>query len=354
MSDTRASAWENGRGRPPVAFASGTKSLGLRPGVEPKPSVASEVQYEFHPYRLSLYVRLLPIMFFQGYLTLTVLLFAYGPWPWPVKDGTKLYLFLAAAHLSLLFGYLSGAFKTPYTYKGRWNVKQLVFASAILTIIMIFPTSYFRTGTSFPDITVGLNNLGRAYSDSMKLRMENVPIVEYIRMLFSVPLFMLVPLAVYYWRVISPLNRLLAFLGIFGTLMIYIAAGVNKGFADLVLILPWMLLVNNCSTLVKLISWRIVRLLLIFGLIFTLFFAFYSGTMSSRQGSYASYGYFRYTRSRVNNENVFLQFVPKSMHVGVSGLILYLSHGYYGLYLSLDKPFVPMYGVGNSMFLFRR
>ena len=32
----------------------------------------------------------------------------------------------------------------------------------------------------------------------------------------------------------------------------------------------------------------------------------------------------------------------------------YITHGYYGLYLSLDEPFVPMFGVGNSAFLSRQ
>jgi len=34
--------------------------------------------------------------------------------------------------------------------------------------------------------------------------------------------------------------------------------------------------------------------------------------------------------------------------------VAYLTQGYYALYLSLDKPFVPSYGVGHSMFLFRQ
>jgi hypothetical protein len=33
-------------------------------------------------------------------------------------------------------------------------------------------------------------------------------------------------------------------------------------------------------------------------------------------------------------------------------LIDYITHGYYGLYLSLEEPFVPMFGIGNSMFLY--
>ena len=41
------------------------------------------------------------------------------------------------------------------------------------------------------------------------------------------------------------------------------------------------------------------------------------------------------------------------MRIGAVGLTSYLTQGYYALYLSLDEPFVPMFGVGNSMFLYR-
>jgi len=42
---------------------------------------------------------------------------------------------------------------------------------------------------------------------------------------------------------------------------------------------------------------------------------------------------------------------PGSVRTGIVGLSFYVSHGYYALYLSLQKPFVPMFGVGNSIFL---
>jgi hypothetical protein len=39
--------------------------------------------------------------------------------------------------------------------------------------------------------------------------------------------------------------------------------------------------------------------------------------------------------------------------IGVVALTGYLTQGYYALSLSLERPFMPMFGVGNSMFLYR-
>ena len=45
--------------------------------------------------------------------------------------------------------------------------------------------------------------------------------------------------------------------------------------------------------------------------------------------------------------------LPDPAKVGALSLSSYLVHGYYALYLSLDEPWVPMFGIGNSMFLYR-
>jgi hypothetical protein len=47
-----------------------------------------------------------------------------------------------------------------------------------------------------------------------------------------------------------------------------------------------------------------------------------------------------------------LRYLPTgSLRTGIAGAAYYITHGYYALYLSLDKPFVPMFGVGHSIFL---
>jgi hypothetical protein len=47
-----------------------------------------------------------------------------------------------------------------------------------------------------------------------------------------------------------------------------------------------------------------------------------------------------------------VRYLPSgALRTGTVGLAFYVTHGYYGLYLSLDKPFVPMFGVGHSLFL---
>src|ERR1700694_4352660 len=84
------------------------------------------------PRKLPLWVRFLPIFFFLRYLNFTVFLFAYGPWPWPVVDGNKLYFFLALAHLALFLGYTSGVGHRPRGYAIKWWKAERIVALSLI------------------------------------------------------------------------------------------------------------------------------------------------------------------------------------------------------------------------------
>ena len=50
----------------------------------------------------------IPIIFFEFYLSFTVLLFAFGPWDYKVDNGLILYSYLIGAQLALYIGYQIG------------------------------------------------------------------------------------------------------------------------------------------------------------------------------------------------------------------------------------------------------
>src|SRR6266850_937391 len=92
------------------------------------------------------WVRLFPVLFFFAYLNFTVFLFVLGPWEYPVESAFRLYLFLALAHLALLSGYLSVPFGDPAGYSGKWPLSRLIKISVVLNLLLLLPTSRFRTG----------------------------------------------------------------------------------------------------------------------------------------------------------------------------------------------------------------
>jgi hypothetical protein len=306
--------------------------------------------------QFSRWVRIFPIVFFLVYLTGTVLFFVAGPFEYPVDNPWTLYLFLALAHLALFAGYWRAASGQPKQYFGTWKPPQLLFWSATLSLLLLMPTSLARTGNAIPDIVDGIVNTGDAYSRTVSLSEQprGLPIIEYVR-IFSGPLIgLLLPLTVFYWTQLPRTTRVLAVAGMLGTVALFVAMGTNKAIADTVLLVPWMIFAGYKAGKLQLKPGRILALGLCSVLAFILFFAFFGLAMEGRSGSPAVTGYFPATGATADTGNFLIGGLSAGPAAVITGLDIYLTPGYYALSLSLREPFVPMYGVGNSMFLYRQ
>jgi hypothetical protein len=302
--------------------------------------------------KLSLWVRLLPILFFFTYLNFTVFLFAYGPWPWPIEDGTKLYAFLVFAHLALLFGYLSAAFGKPCGYYGKWKAERIVVLSLIVNLVLLVPTSAFRTGRGIPDVRGGLANLGSVYYAYNAWRAKGGGLAEYARILLSPLLFLLFPLTIFYWQRLRWIIKGLSVLSSLYFLAIFVAVGTNKAVADYVLLMPFIIAASHFAGSQRL-NWRRIVIVIVLGIVcFSLFMSFFTSGQISRLGSMESVSYFPFLGIFADSNNFLIRYLPPDVKVGAISLSSYLTQGYYALYLSLEEPFVPTWGVGNSMFLY--
>jgi hypothetical protein len=304
--------------------------------------------------RHSLFTRFLPIVVILSYLGTTVVLFAFGPWQYPVTNAFSLYMFLSAAHLALLLGYWSGISKTPAPNVGGWPVKKLVWWSALANLILLIPTSYTRTGSWIPDVAYGLTAPGDAYADAYYLIENGSLTVEYIRVVFGPLLVLLLPLAVFYWPKLNKRTRLLSIVGIVGALAISVASGKNKVISETVFSVPLLIYSSYKAGISRFNPLKWVGLLiLVAGSVF-FFVAFFGSSVSSRNGSSVKYEIFHPTKSTPNHNNFLVRNLNDEGRAAIEGLDLYLTQGYYAVSLALSEPFVPMWGIGNSPFLTRQ
>jgi len=299
-------------------------------------------------------VRILPILFFELFLSGTVALFAFGPWPYPIEDGTKLYGFLGLAQAALLFGYLQGLKNPGRTYGDLVSVQRLVLSSVILTALLFVPTVSFRTGSLLPNVAAGVNDAGAAFEASNLMRQTELPLVEYIRFIVAVPLSLLLPLSVFFWTRLPLALRSGVLLAIGGIVATYMAMGTNKAIADLALLFPWLFLASYLAGHFKMTVKRTMTAAVLCMCLLGLFVTFFGLTQFTRAGSGARFGYIAQIRMRADYTSPMVRGMSPEVQTAVLGLTNYLTQGYYALYLSLDKPFVPSYGVGHSMFLFRQ
>src|SRR5580765_3114793 len=248
---------------------------------------ANFVQNQPKSLSIRTWVRLFPILFVFGYLNFTVFLFVLGPWEYPVDSAFRLYLFLALAHLALLAGYLSVPFHNPAAYPGKWAHSKLVKISVVLNLLLLLPTSRFRTGRFIPDVIGGITNPGGAYAQSFMLREGGGggdPLIEYVRILLGPLLYMALPLTVFYWNELSRRMRIGGIVSILGTVMLFISMGTNKAIADTVLLVPCLVFAAHCAGRMKFSHKKILRIGAASLLAFLLFLAYFGFAVSSRQG----------------------------------------------------------------------
>jgi hypothetical protein len=338
------------------------------------------------------WLRYLPLALVLSYLSLTVLLFAFGPWQFPLADGARLYVFLLLAHLALAVGYVTAPRRRPLHAIENGPASLVVKICLAVTFLLLVPTSLLNTGSPLPNVIAGILDPGAVYTRSIELRGERplLTVVAYIRILFGPLLFLLFPLLVVYWSALSVRVRLLGVFALAFVVATYVAMGVNKGIAEMLGLFPPLVLVAYLAKKLTLTRTQWARLVAGWLVAVGLFLGFFAATQATRTGSASEHGSLPagvtrtvapvasrsptptvvvspvatpsptaaptfpggVRRITVNYDHALVRDLPPgTVRTGVVGLVFYVTHGYYALYLSLDKPFVPMFGVGHSMFL---
>ncbi|NML47776.1 hypothetical protein HHL11_28770 [Ramlibacter sp. G-1-2-2] len=307
---------------------------------------------------------LLPLLFFQAYLGLTVLLFFAGPWPWEPNDPWELFAYLVASQAVIAVGYVAswprvGALAESPTDADWVDERAVGFVriAIITTLVILVPTSLSRTGHLLPNAVEGVLNAGAVYNANIARLEKGNPfvVVEYLRMLVSPLLVGLLPLTVVYWSRLSCKLKLGALLGIFFHLSLYLATGTNKGIADFAVTLPWLILLGvSIGTLRLPVSGRTIALAL--GALFVAFLAFFGAGQTQREGGVGEEGVFNTGFSIIEadrSDKSLSSRMGESQRIVYESLARYVGQGYYALSMTMDIPHASTLGFGNSMFLAR-
>lgn len=304
-----------------------------------------------------------PLMFFQLYLSLTVWLFFYGPWPWDVDNPLQLFAYLAAAQAAIAAGYLLSWRRVVTIPAGLDRhehelIEGIRFLKAALAItaVLALPSSLSRAGVLIPDIFAGVANAGLAYNENFeRLEAGNAFVaVEYLRMLLSPWLTAVFPLTVLYWGRLDWGWRALALALIGFNLAMYLATGTNKGIADVVVTLPWLVLlaVSTGTLRVRRVGLKLtlISAVLLFGFLYS-----FGAGQQQREGSGTEYGsFFTGTAVLLADSGHFISaLLPEEFRVVFEALNRYVVSGYYALSLALQTDSPSTLGFGHSMFLAR-
>jgi hypothetical protein len=225
--------------------------------------------------------------------------------------------------------------------------------SLVCTLLLLLPTSYARVGSVIPNVLQGLTNPGDVYYEFYFLRLtdRSAIIFEYVRVICGPLLVAQTPLLIFYWSRLSPHTKVLGAFATAFTTAIYIAGGLNKALADLVVLTPWIVIASVAAGVSKFSRGMKLTILAVVAVGFLQFFSFFALGQASRYGSSTAAGSFPAAGIRADGTNWLVVMLPDESQGGLIALSQYLNSGYYALGLALEKPFVWTYGVGNSFFL---
>ncbi len=306
-------------------------------------------------------IAMYPMIFFQFYLAISVAVFAFGPWPWPVTNPLELYTFLLLAHVCLYLGYRTAITRQPRASSIKLRIPMVVAASLICNFVFVPVTYKTRTGatnagvgTAVEAVGTGLTDPGAQYDEKIvnnATLSEQSTIYDYLVLPFLPLMYLAFPLGIFFWKQMPIFHKTGLVVWLMVDISMWIASGTNKGIADLVLLLPCLLIARKPDLFLRFKS-RDVVLILVLGLVGLVgLFTFFSLGMSGRSGGSRDQFFEPGAAISADTESVSLRYLPVAMQGSLASFASYFSQGYYALSLSLHEPFVFCYGVGNSYFL---
>lgn len=224
----------------------------------------------------------------------------------------------------------------------------IVFALVFTIARMIFLLSSYGFGSIVDGLVAAFGDLSGAYNE--KMTQTSNWIINYLTILCS-PFYVYALVAgIFNFKKLSAPYKCLYIGYVLIDLSRWIIQGTNKGLFDLLgLVLFYYLIQRSRKEKRPFSNKRLFGTIIVVALI-VLAVMFFYGTISSRLGN----SYFNLQDQGVkyvDNDSLIFRILPPKISYTIIKLIGYITHGYYGMSLALRLEWIPMFGVGNSIFL---
>ncbi len=314
----------------------------------------------------------LPLMFFQVYLTFSLLTYAFGPVERVESANFYLFAYALIGQLAIYLGYRLGIRHQLTVGKATVSWKKLLMLSIFTTLILAPATISLRNSAGI-SLSEAILNPGAAYIARLELYEEAKGASSYIvilRVIGSPIIKSLVPLGIAFWPLLSMNHKLLLCGAIGVNLIEALFTGAAIGIFDIALIAPWVLWLqkhyqaiaqkkqitvqtetNHFCPTKKSNHFKQVKLAAATCVIMLVAIQYFSHSRLSRYDVGAN-EYPLWTTQW--SEELYGFKIPESIEYPIYTISTYLTNGYNGLSECLQLPYEPCYGVGHSTFLMRR
>lgn len=299
----------------------------------------------------------LPLFCAGGYLCLTVALFFWGPFHWPVDNGGLLALFLGITLFGIGLGFFIGVVKQGAGNELRsWRTFYRI--GAVASTALVFPATWVYTGKWPWEIFSVLGDQGLAYREMlMALEADESGVRGYlaiVRAVLAPFVFCVVPFAILKWKELNKLDVLLLICHVLAILVFSFMRGTDRETGDLLVYVIMVSTVVIARLTVRdgrfpfKLS-RIIVISLFLGAVFFFTFSLFIERKESRMGGAESFCIAQGVVCSERDPREAELF--KGSAFAFEMLTAYVSQGYFGLSLGLKEEFTSTYGLGHSSFI---
>ena len=288
------------------------------------------------------------------YLTITVALFAFGPFVWPLPSMLPVLLYLGTLIGAVYLGHKIGLSR-PARFAPMPSTRAIYIFGALAAIVLLIPSSITYTGRWPWQVFEALADQKEAYGKLGEQLVETQGSRGYIILVRTLTYpfaFAVLPLGVIYWQTLSTFQKVILILTILSSVIFSILRGTTRELADIVLIGGSGLLISIYREVddlvlranqIKKAAIRMVGLVLGVLIVLTIRTNVRAGDVIT-----ANSGCIGETRVCVDYERFPFSILPSQLDDFLSTITGYFSQGYYGLALALEDKFVWTKGVGHS------
>jgi hypothetical protein len=285
------------------------------------------------------------------WLVMTVVLFAFGPYDYPIPSPLKLWTFLIAVHAAILAGYLRGTRSKGRMYRGATSTLRITKVALLIVAAAYLLNLILTGGGDVARVILVFRDPLKAYTSSS---IRGASLFNYLGIILSPLTGIGLALGCYYWSSLRRFYKSLLVFIVVTALLAAIGAAVRGSMIFLGVFTASGIASRWASGEMQLSPRRRRMLVLTAVILVAAFFQYFGYLAENRAGLRTDVLLNPITMERPDLSSTFYKVLPESWHTSATVAVFYVSHAYYRLSLAMEMPFEGIgFGAGNSMFLVR-
>lgn len=308
--------------------------------------------------------KFLPLLLVEGYLIITFIILFFGPVKFKIHSPYLFFVLFLLYHLFFIFGYLVAVNRNKVS-----NFRYTQFSKRYFFVLFLFGflgllISYKNAMNNSSIIPYNFfSNLFRGLLEPAQVYIDRMSDTEYdgagssrilnvLFIFFAFCKFLFLFYFIWFWK---NLNFVFKAISICYSIL-YISPGISSGVNS---VLFWFILFSFTSIIIYYFVFnrvKLFRLLRVLSILFLIPIFSFGNIMSQRGGSFdyfinsSTLGDISVSVDDIDTNSSIIEYFNYSL----VWMNFYVTQGYYGFSLILDKEFRWTYGFGNSAFLQRQ